>query len=90
MERRRFLLGWLAGLLAPPLAAEAQLAGKVYRVGWLAPAPIPENMHAFRKGLRALGYVEGNNVVIEQRSPRAKSHSAPLQLRSSELIPMSS
>jgi len=35
MDRRRFLLTSLAGVLATPLAAEAQPAGKVYRIGCL-------------------------------------------------------
>jgi ABC-type uncharacterized transport system substrate-binding protein len=67
MDRRRFLLTSLAGALAAPIAAEAQPAGKIYRVGWLAPASNPDTLAAFRSGLRTLGYVEGNNVVIEQR-----------------------
>ena len=59
----------LAVLLAP-LAAEAQQAGKVYRIGFLSylGCPIrPEIMGPFRQGLRGLGYVEGQNIVIECR-----------------------
>jgi len=67
MDRRRFLLTSLAGALAAPLVAAAQQAGKVYRVGWLASAPIPENLQALRAGLRAFGYAEGTNVVIDER-----------------------
>jgi hypothetical protein len=37
MDRRRFLLTSLAGALAAPLAAEAQQAERVYRVGYLGP-----------------------------------------------------
>jgi ABC-type uncharacterized transport system substrate-binding protein len=37
MDRRRFLLTSLAGALATPLVAEAQQAGKVYRIGFLRP-----------------------------------------------------
>jgi ABC-type uncharacterized transport system substrate-binding protein len=37
MDRRRFLLTSLAGTLATPLVAEAQQAGKVYRIGFLRP-----------------------------------------------------
>ena len=58
-------------VLAAPLAAEAQQAGKVYRIGVLANAletadgPLFE---VFLDGLRKLGYVEDRNVVIEWRS----------------------
>jgi ABC-type uncharacterized transport system substrate-binding protein len=53
-----------------PLAAEAQQAGKVYRIGWLSPAPSATGaaqLEALRKGLAELGYVEGRNIVIEAR-----------------------
>ena len=60
----------ILGLLAAPLAAEAQQAGKVYRVGFLIPSaasgPAPL-VTALRDGLRALGYVEGQNLVLERR-----------------------
>ena len=69
MDRRRFLLTSVAGALARPLAAEAQEAGKVYRVGflWDAPAVWPHALKAFREGLHELGWVEGRNIVIEYR-----------------------
>ncbi len=56
-------------LLAAPLAAEAQLPpGKVYRVGWLHPLPIPPDWEeGFRQGLREFGYVEGTDLVIERQ-----------------------
>jgi len=54
-------------LLAAPLAVEAQPAGKVARIGWVATsAPGPFDT-AFRQGLRDLGYVEGTNITIEWR-----------------------
>jgi putative ABC transport system substrate-binding protein len=66
MDRRSFL-GTLAGaLLAAPLTAEAQPAGKVWRVGILG----NENSapwEAFRRGLRDLGYVGGRNLTMESR-----------------------
>ncbi len=57
-----------AFIVAAPLAAEAQQAGKVYRIGLLSPTSQGLGMEAFREGLRTLGYVEGHNVVIEHRS----------------------
>jgi putative ABC transport system substrate-binding protein len=54
------------GLLAAPFPAEAQQSGKVYRVGWMTTGPLPFIAN-FREGMRELGYVEGQNVVIEQR-----------------------
>jgi putative tryptophan/tyrosine transport system substrate-binding protein len=68
---RRAFIGTLAGdLLAAPLVAEAQQAGHLYRIGWLAPAANLDNLDAFRAGLRALGYVEGTNLTIEPRYAR--------------------
>ena len=58
------------GLLAAPLPAEAQQAGKVYRIGYLGGAGPPKGTYlrnAFRQGLRELGYVEGQNILIEWR-----------------------
>lgn len=54
--------------LAIPLASTAQPAGKVYRIGLLSPTSLAAGIEAFREGLRTLGYVEGQNVVIEHRS----------------------
>src|SRR4030095_9885217 len=52
-----------------PLADEAQPAGKVYRIGFLRAGQPPKTfVEAFQQGLRARGYIEGRNVVIEYRS----------------------
>ena len=71
MERRTFLAGTGAVLLAAPLAAEAQQAGKVPRIGvlysGLSGASVPV-LEGFRQGLRELGYVEAKNIAIEYRS----------------------
>jgi putative ABC transport system substrate-binding protein len=69
MDRRTFVGTVALGLLAAPLAAEAQQAGKVYRIGVLQPAPRvpPGYLEAFRQGLRDHGHGEGQNIVIEHR-----------------------
>ena len=74
ISRRAFLGGLAAGILAAPLAAEAQQTRKVPRIGLLAlnPAASPHLPEAFLQGLRDLGYVEGRNVVIEHRSAEGK------------------
>ena len=78
MDRRAFLATLTSGLLAAPLAAEAQSVGKVYRVGLIFPSPPVSEMagpepvnvaaRAFVRGLRTLGYVEGRNLILERRS----------------------
>ncbi len=56
------------GLLAAPLLAEAQQAGKVYRIGFLGDFPrMRPNYEVFRRGLRDLGYIEEQNIIIEWR-----------------------
>ena len=69
--RREFICGLAGGLLAAPRAAEAQQAGRVYRIGLLdhsAPDPARQAWwNAFRQRMRELGYVEGQNVSFEPR-----------------------
>ena len=79
IDRRTFLAGTGAALLAAPLAAGAQQATKVARIGYVATnleANLP-GREAFRQGLRDLGYVEGRNVVIEYRSAAGKLERLP-------------
>ena len=68
MERRAFL-GVLAGsVLAAPLAAQAQQRGKVYRVGYLGLTARRDALaDSLLRALRDLGYVEGQNLVMEFR-----------------------
>jgi ABC-type uncharacterized transport system substrate-binding protein len=80
MITRRVFVGTLAGgLLAIPLAAEAQQAAKVARIGYLATNQSVSQIRqeAFRQGLRDLGYVEGRNVVIEIRDAEGKPERLP-------------
>ena len=54
MDRRTFLAGTGVVFLAAPLAAEAQPAGKVTRIGVLEPTSMAlnaANLDAFRQGL---------------------------------------
>jgi ABC-type uncharacterized transport system substrate-binding protein len=65
ISRRPFVAGAVAVLVAPS-GAQAQPAGKVYRIGLLRNGPPPETfMEGLRRGLRELGYIEGQNVSIE-------------------------
>ena len=70
MDRRAFISGITLGLLAAPLAAEAQQATSRWRVGVLLVllSPTGKEAQAFRQGLRNAGYVEGRDLVIEWRS----------------------
>jgi putative ABC transport system substrate-binding protein len=57
-------------ILTAPLAAEAQQATTVYRIGRLSPGSPLLGAHlweALRQGLRELGYVEGQNLIVEYR-----------------------
>jgi len=70
----------ILGLLAAPLPVEAKQAGKVYRIGWLSlrsgPPTGPRHM-VFRQKLHELGYVEGQNLVIEWRSAKGEYERLP-------------
>ena len=74
MDRRTFIAHMIGAGPSAPLAAQAQQAGKVYRLGflWDGPAVFPDAMEAFRQGLRDLGYVEGRNIAIEYRWAEGK------------------
>ena len=68
MNRRAFVTG-LGAVLAAPISAEGQPAGKVQTIGLLSPPPGPY-VAAFEEALRQLGYVRGSNIVFETRSTR--------------------
>ncbi len=72
ISRRAFIGSVAGGFLAAPLAAEAQQAAKVYRIGLLGgySPTSPEGSRVWEEffhGLRELGYVEGQNIRIEGR-----------------------
>ncbi len=69
-HRRTVVIAFSLGALAAPLTATAQPAQKVPRIGWLG-GPTRESaepfVREFQRGLRDLGWVEGQNIVIEWR-----------------------
>jgi putative ABC transport system substrate-binding protein len=65
VKRRDFIV-FLGGVVAWPLAVQAQQPGKVHRVGMLRVGHTPPSwIESFRKGLRELGYIDGQNLIIE-------------------------
>jgi ABC-type uncharacterized transport system substrate-binding protein len=79
VDRRRFLLTSLAGALVAPLAVEAQPMGKVYRIGVLTGGSLSSArlLAPLTGALRELGYVEGQNLVIEGRYAEGRAESLP-------------
>ena len=70
MDRRTFVGAVAGALLISPLAVEAQQAGKVPRIGYLAQNSAEVHQHllaAFREGLHERGWVEDRNIVIDVR-----------------------
>jgi len=75
IDRRTFLAGTGAVLLAAPLAAEAQKSVKMARVGILGigPTPSPQELsksvstNPFWISMRELGWIDGQNMVVERR-----------------------
>jgi len=74
IDRRTFLAGTGAVLLAAPLRAEAQQAGKVWRIAYVSPGSQAEArvFDALRQGLRERQLIEGRNLIIEQRYAEGK------------------
>ncbi len=78
-------LAW--GLLAAPLAAEAQQAGRTVTIGYLgnsSPSLESNVVEAFREGLRQLGYVEGRNLIIKYEW--AEGHQERFAVLAAELV----
>lgn len=76
MINRRAFVTVLGALLAAPLGAEAQQAARIPRIGVLHPGAPATSSHfaaAFTEGLRELGYLEGQNIVVERRFGEAKA-----------------
>jgi putative ABC transport system substrate-binding protein len=81
MDRRTFLTTF-ACLLTPAMTVEAQQPANVFRIGILGtyPPTTPEFAHlweAFVQGLRDLGYIEGQNLVVDRRFMEGKAERLP-------------
>jgi putative ABC transport system substrate-binding protein len=91
VDRRAFLATLTGSLLAAPLAAEGQPAGKVYRIGMLGTGRNPQMEDLLWQGLRELGWIEGQNFVVERRysegrNDRHPAHAAELVRLQPDLI----
>lgn len=76
MKRRTFI-GVLGGAATWPVAARAQQIGKLPRVGALVSASPPHPFaDAFQRGLRPLGYVPGQNIVVDFQYTEGRSERA--------------
>jgi ABC-type uncharacterized transport system substrate-binding protein len=82
MDRRAFLWALAGCVLVAPITAEAEQAGKVARIGWLAQGSpstdaSTDSREAFRQGMRELGYIEGQNMAIEERWAEGRAERLP-------------
>src|SRR6266540_3369920 len=71
IDRRTFIGSLVIGVLSVPLAAEAQRAGKVWRIGTLhtsSPRDEANRVAALERGLAELGYLGGRNILFVNRN----------------------
>jgi len=78
VNRRAFIMV-LGGAAAWPLAARAQQPTKVPRVGILTPAVTDATtaLQALHRGIRDLGYVEGQTIALDFRFSRGDLDALP-------------
>src|SRR5437588_10959655 len=80
MKRREFITLVGSAAAAWPLAARAQQALRIAKIGHLEsglPSSSPNLLAAFRQGLRELGYVEGQNLFIVSRFAEGREERLP-------------
>lgn len=81
MDRRSFASGLALGIGMAPLASRAQTAGRTARVGFLTVAPPPtgaeQQPSPWTLEMRRLGWIEGQNLVVEQRFADGKYERMP-------------
>jgi putative ABC transport system substrate-binding protein len=93
MNRRTFIGSLTGGLLAAPLGAEGQQAGKVPRIGLLRPgAPTDpadrSSVGAFSTGLQEVGYTQGTNIRVEARYAHGQFDRLPALARELIALPV--
>src|SRR6266571_8211102 len=77
MDRRTFIGSVAGGLLAAPLAGEAQQSKKAPRIGILSPPEPLTSIDVFQRELRDLGYTEGDGIRLEYRSSAGEDDRFP-------------
>jgi putative tryptophan/tyrosine transport system substrate-binding protein len=85
MKRREFITLVGSAVATWPLAARAQQA-RVWRIGYLGVSALQNSpfVEALKEGLRALGYVEGQNLLLDMRSAEGNLERLPALMQ--ELI----
>jgi putative tryptophan/tyrosine transport system substrate-binding protein len=73
MRRREFIALLGSAAASWPLAAHAQQPGRMWRIGLIAHSFDKKSADAFREVFRELGYVEGQNIIVEQRYAEGKA-----------------
>jgi putative ABC transport system substrate-binding protein len=81
-NRRKLVMGLGASVFVAPIGSFAQQQGKIWRVGFLSQRRVEISdsdyyYGPFRQGMRELGYVEGQNLVIEWRSAEGNNERLP-------------
>ena len=77
MRHAALVLPLALSVLLAPLAAGAQQAEKVHRIGFLGTLPTNPYYEALRQGLHEFGYVEGRNIAIERRYSEGRAERLP-------------
>src|SRR5262245_63328298 len=77
VRRREFITLLGGAAVGWPLAASAQTQPKIPRVGVVQAATPARGLEAFRQGLRELGYVEGQTIIMELRSAEGRIERIP-------------
>ena len=80
VKKKITVLALCAMLLAPCLPAEAQQAGKIFRIGYLDPSTAAGSailLDAFHQEMSRLGWIDGKNVAFEYRFAEQKNDRLP-------------